>query len=409
MYTLANFHPPSLSQWLQQLAGILPLSAVVEFIDVPTKLHLYQLNGAVALWNWPVTPAGAHHLLSHEDNSTACCLDHPSHSVILHCIDGRWGDCYPSSTPTTTRLCVSSIKDSQKIPNGCIKLASSSARRQTLDVLWIRSLDSITNKRTFFTFWPFRHFLGNSWSTWYSTVVIVGWIAWSIVTVMSILLSLYVATAYMLLMPLTGWMITITHGGNPRSLLDGQPSHNTRLILSTDSFNANKWWVFYGKSSILNSILNKPLYRNSKIPHYQVGLHLLRLMIGCQWVAAVGSCALQDWNALLIVFWISFCSLVSSYAYPPKKSVRDWLQHHCKLKIKKTSAEFSSRRSMLAAIVCLNPDTRENRTNWIDPILAKSEDRTEWEAATLRNLESGKFIDFIIAMPNLTARLFASK
>jgi hypothetical protein len=62
---LAAISLPSLSVLLQQLAGILPLSAFIEFIDIATKVHLFKLNGSVALWNWPVTPPGARLLLSY--------------------------------------------------------------------------------------------------------------------------------------------------------------------------------------------------------------------------------------------------------------------------------------------------------------------------------------------------------
>jgi hypothetical protein len=54
---------PHLPAWAQQLAGLVPLSALIEFIDIGMKLHLFELAGSVALWNWPVTPAGAKLLL----------------------------------------------------------------------------------------------------------------------------------------------------------------------------------------------------------------------------------------------------------------------------------------------------------------------------------------------------------
>jgi hypothetical protein len=45
--------------WLPQVAGILPLSALLDFIDVPRKLHVFQLVGGVPLWSWPITPSGS--------------------------------------------------------------------------------------------------------------------------------------------------------------------------------------------------------------------------------------------------------------------------------------------------------------------------------------------------------------
>jgi hypothetical protein len=37
--------------WLGELAGILPLSAVIDFIKIPPKLHILELVGAVLLWS----------------------------------------------------------------------------------------------------------------------------------------------------------------------------------------------------------------------------------------------------------------------------------------------------------------------------------------------------------------------
>ena len=67
--------PPSLAVWLQQLAGILPLTALIDFTDLSVKLHAFELSGAVPFWNWAITPAGARLLLSSQDTTYTCCLD----------------------------------------------------------------------------------------------------------------------------------------------------------------------------------------------------------------------------------------------------------------------------------------------------------------------------------------------
>jgi hypothetical protein len=41
--------PPPLNTWEQQLAGIVPLSALIEFIDLATKLHIFELTGTVPM------------------------------------------------------------------------------------------------------------------------------------------------------------------------------------------------------------------------------------------------------------------------------------------------------------------------------------------------------------------------
>jgi hypothetical protein len=127
-------------------------------------------------------------------------------------------------------------------------------------------------------------------------------------------------------------------------------------------------------------LLNKPLYRAGITPALRLLRPLLQLLIGGQWVLAVGSCAMQDWNALLITFWLVFCVWASTYTFPPESGVYDWLRYNCNLGILRVQAEFSSRssrRSMLSAMLYLNPDSKERRTDWITAILASSDDRKE--------------------------------
>jgi hypothetical protein len=44
---------------------------------------------------------------------------------------------------------------------------------------------------------------------------------------------------------------------------------------------------------------------------------------------------------------------------------------------------------MLAALVYLNPGTKERELSWIDPILAPCQERTDWETALLDYIENG--------------------
>lgn len=104
----------------------------------------------------------------------------------------------------------------------------------------------------------------------------------------------------------------------------------------------------------------------------------------------VGSSALQDWQALLISFWILFCACVSTYVYSPEESVQDWLWIHCNVIIQRIQAEFSSRRSMLSVLVYLNPDSKDGRTDWINPILASIADRKDWETVLLTYIGTGE-------------------
>ena len=375
---------PALRPWTQQLAGILPLSGLIEFIDVGMKLHLYELTGRVPFWNWPITPAGARLLLSPEDTHYACCLDRPARSLALHCVDGRYGDTYNCSAPTTIRLCVIAKPTVVIIPNKSSNLAKEKERNQKWTVVYITqraAASSDAGKR----FSP-RHLR-------YWIICTIGWVCWIVLVVTTAMARLYHGLTYLLLMPMTGLVVRVTHGYRPRHLLKPDGSSFDRLVIASDSLNASEWWAFYGKSSLINSILNKPLCRATKSVESKALGWILRLLIAGQWVLAVGSCALQDWNAIFISFWIVLCAIESAYGYTAEDNVEDWLRQDCKVTSKHFRTMFSSRRALLSALVYLNPDSKDKCTKWIDPILVDAQDRREWEAAMLLALNDVSLVD----------------
>ena len=396
--TFANIVLPPLSPWLQQLAGILPLCALVEFVDVATKLHIFELNRAVPIWNWPVSPAGARLLLS-SDGSTAtddaCYLDQVGNSPVLHCIDGRYGDWYPSSTQSTTRMFISKPSKYTIVPNPSPNLTDIQARKQKLEIISLKRLARPSRQNhgkvrgpgtifgRLFKRGEYQH------SILYRLIAGIGWILWIGSTIVCFMSRLYVAGVYLLLMPVTGLVISLIYGGRPRRLLDARPSLHMRLIVATGSLNATNWLAFYGESNTLNSLLNKPLVRVVTKSCPDPLKLLLRFLIVGQWVLAVGSCALQDWNALVVSFWICFCAIMAGHAYSPAKAARDWLQYNCNHVVESTIVEFSSRRSMLGALLHLNPDSVDRHTSWIDPILADCADRRAWERAFFSQKEKG--------------------
>jgi hypothetical protein len=200
--------------------------------------------------------------------------------------------------------------------------------------------------------------------------------------------SLYIAAAYLLLLPLSGMIVRYTHGGEPRRLLDNRLAEYKRVVVAANSLNGSDWWLFYGGSPTVNSLLNKPLNRAGRSSNRYM-IVLLQVLILGQWVLAVGSCALQDWNAIIVSVWLAFCSFSSAYLYSATRGVRDWLEVDCGIKATKITAEFSSRRSMLGAMVYLNPDTNTSSTSWMNPILAPCDERTRWETALLKYIKDG--------------------
>ena len=285
---------PELPVWVQQLAGILPLSALIEFIDITTKLHTFELNGSVPLWSWPITPGGARLLLSTEDIGNACCLDRPTRSTNFHCIDGRYGNFYPSHTPTTTRLYMSGKKCDFSIQNGSSNMADKGWRKQTLDVFMVCNHDSATPEWLCF---PIGRTLDNvirGRKVKYWLISGGGWLCLIGMTIVSLMAGLYIASTYLLLMPLTGSIVQLTHGGRTRRLsLECVPSW-PRLVVVTSSVNDSQWSAFYGGSLPLNALLNRPLFRSRGTPSPNSLRSLLLLIIVGQWILAVGSCARQE-------------------------------------------------------------------------------------------------------------------
>jgi len=399
--TYTTFTAPHLPEWAQQLASILPFTALIEFIDIPSKLHVFELAGHVPLWNWPVTPTGARLLLNTLDNSTTCCLDREGQSAILHCIDGRYGDSYECSTPTTTRLAAVSgnvaVATSRAVivDNPNIDADDNTIRRQKLTVVLVERENEIGNpaiNRTG-TFQAIRR--SKTWheirsrSATYRTYSCCGWLLLAALVASCALAGLYVALIYLLLMPITGLVVKITHGGKRRDLVDNAANEHKRMVVCTSSFNATHWWIFLGSSRMVNSMLNKPLFRVGPVPRGPYWSWLLQLLIAGQRATALTSCALVDWNALVITFWIVLCAVTSTYLIQPGQCVRDWLRRDCRIKTTHITTTFSARRSMLSAMVYLNPDTKERRTDWLNPILAPCQDRSDWESALLNAIEQG--------------------
>ena len=365
---------PALRNWKQQLAGILPLSGLVEFIDVGMKIHLYELTGRVPLWNWPITPAGARLLLSSEDTHYACCLDRPARSRVLHCLDGKHGDLYNCRAPTTVRLSVLANSNAILIPNKSSNMARKKEGHQKLTVVRITQR-AATPLNTSKGLSP-RH-----WRYW--IISAIGWACWIVLVVFAAMAGLYHGLTYLLIMPMTGLVVRVTHGYRPRQLVKPDDSSLDRLVIASDSLNASEWWAFYGQSSLINSIVNKPICRATKSVESKALRWILRLLIAGQWYLVVSSCALQDWNAFFVSFWIVLCAFESVFGYPAEANVKDWLRQDCNVICKHFQTVFSSRRALLSALIYLNADGKDECTKWIDPILVDTQDRKDWEATML--------------------------
>ncbi|KAI9654121.1 MAG: hypothetical protein M1829_000975 [Trizodia sp. TS-e1964] len=334
--------------WAGELAGVLPLSAVVDFIKVPQKLHVLQLAGATPLWSWPVTPAGSRVLQSSFHTEKICCLDQYGSTVALNALDGRYGDQYFLSNPETVRMCISS-KKAKTIQNNHANMLEDDSRIQNLELSMLIS--------------------------------VLGWVMLLGIASMSAILECYLSLAFLIVVPSTGFVIFCLYGITPRRLLVENPKRllvenpkrplvedqeepkkllgedldeYNRLIVVSEHPNAMSWKIFYGESVTVNSLLNRPVEPvGLQLPEFVLNFLriALKILILAQWALALGAAALKDWNGYFITFWIFFSLNPDTFDY---------------------KAEAETDRTKF----------KGEAMKWIDPILASGSSRTRWQQAT---------------------------
>lgn len=382
--------------WLGELAGILPLSALIDFIDVPMKLHVYQLAGYVPLWSWPVTPAGSRFLLSAESRQESASFDRFGHSmhVIPQALDGRYGDRYFISSPETLRLALES-QHVVIVENDHENMLNAAGKMQNLDLIFISRAEGGLAKR--------RSLLLSALSVRFVATSVLGWVLLCACIVATAIFRLYVATAFLLLMPVTGAVVHVIYGDYPRLLYGDSRSSFKRMCIATEHAHSVNWTVFHGESTLVNSLLNRPLSPAGRGRATLTGLSLrlaqlvLRGVILGQWALAIGAAATKGWDSFFICFWIFFCNAAHAYLIPPAVLVGDWARRCAGIELRRYRTKLSSPRAALNTLVTLNPDTfiiTGETTNgkgrelcrlglsWVDTFLKPSHSRTIWENAT---------------------------
>lgn len=386
--------------WVPELAGILPLSALLDFIDIPTKLHIFQLIGAVPLWSWPITPSGSRILLSSgfqaDDNAH---LDRFGNSLALTALDGRYGDHYLISSPETLRLCLDSHQ-ANIVENLHRNMEEKHLRIQRLEVVHV--IRNSKRQRLPSKSWVYRIFLDSWWmfSPRHLTVSVAGWLAWVGMVIVCGILECHLSLAFAFLILTTGFVVFTLHGRKSLHLLVSKPSSFNRLVLVAEHTNASSWTAFYGESTLVNSLLNRPLEPigpDISATMARMARIALGLCIGGQWALILGAAALKGLDAYVITFWVVFCILTHALLIPPLAAVREWLRSCACIELRRYQAQLSSRRALLNTVMALNPDTfsqseatkQDDRSSfykdalkWIDPILAQGSSRTRWENAT---------------------------
>ena len=350
------FNPPELSGLVANIAGILPLSALVDFTDAEQTLHSYQLSGRGMEWNWVITPACARVLLSH-DGVRACYLDKCG-TVTLHCMDGRWGDIYPCSSPSTIRSCMGAVAFEKIVlppPPG-----EGGDRPQCLRIILVSRAESPKKKGLF----------GGRITrpAWYWAIIsLSGWVAFLAALVITVLAKLYIATSYLVVLLLTGVVIRFSYGHSARRIAELPHTSYKRLVVATDNFNGGEWTVFIGSSCLVNPLLNRPLNQINPPKHPRLLQWLLHILVASQWGVTIIACGYQDWNAFVVFAWTALFALTSTFVYGEKACAKSWLQSNG-LRLEQKEVVLSRRRSMLSLLVALNPDRTPGSTQWINVI-----------------------------------------
>ena len=415
----AQFHAAVTSHtWVLTLAGFLPLSALIDFLDL-RALHSFHLTGAVPHWCWPLTPGGSRLLLSERHSSDFCCLDEYGRSVGLSCLDGRWGDNYSAANPETLRMWLTSTEKPIPIDNRHANMADVRRREQKLEIVHVKRPLKPKKRR------PLIILRLASW---------LGWIFLTGLFVLTILMECYWALVFLVLMPLTGVAINRMHVKGPRKLKIGEPGKYNRLVVVTEHMNETFWRVFYGDSDVVNALLNKPLRKDQPLNEVKAwpgkvkawpgkvkawpgkvkawpgkvkawydkvatGAELsffrlaFRAMVAGQWVLAIAAAALQGWDAFIIAFWIGLSILSRTFIFSEEQTVREWVHNDVGVEFERYRVTLSSRKTLLGLIVALNPDSfklegtkktdysskQTDAWRWIDPILKVSDERDEWQ------------------------------
>jgi hypothetical protein len=378
--------------WISELAGILPLSALIDFVDAPKALHILQLGGKVPLWCWPVTPSASRMLLNIDPNAAECCLDVAKRSDKPFCLDGCYGDKYPMANAETVRMCLEASKchtiDDDRQSES--KAREADRRPQQLEFIVIRPTQ-IEDQSS-----PSRNLDENGYTRWlFRLYVATGWILWACLIACCVLLRCWLALAFLVITILTGLNVHSIHGGQPRRLGSRDKSLFNRLVISADHENESNWRAFYGRSDLVNSLLNWPLVADKRTPNRWLH-HTLRALALAQWSLAIGAAALKGWDAYFISFWILLCIVSISYVFATKRDAKEWMVNNAKIRTESYRVELSSRRALLNTLIALNPDTfgsvdqNSNRTFkdgsllWLDSILKQGRARTSWETASCR-------------------------
>lgn len=405
---------PSLPPWAQQLANILPLSALIDFLDIPKVFHIYQLRGGVPLWCWPITPSASRLLLGVLHTPEACLLDRHEGVTKPLCLDGLYGDQYPHANAETLRMALQAVPLMRLTNDHPNVEAESNRRPQYLEIVSVgrsgsqgasgavatgpkqAQLKAFTRQAIAMFGWS-----KGSDGFLHNAAVAFGWLLWALLLACTGVLGLWIAFDFLLAVAFSGFCVTLAHGSGPRYLGERSPSVYNRLVVSASNVNSTKWTAYYGESSVVNALLNWPILPRQPTRSSSAVRLLLRVAILCQWALAIAAAAEASWSGCIVAFWILFCVLNITYVFCSDGAVLEWMTRRAGITLERHGVTLSSRRALLNTLIALNPDTfaegREKDSlghslyspgglSWLDPILKDGADRDCWLEATRRSL-----------------------
>lgn len=384
----SHFSAVTARPWVASLANILPLSALVDFLDVPRTLHIFQLSHSVPLWCWSVTPYGSRFIFSQGAAAAPtdqCCLDEFGRTPGLLCVDGRYGDCYPAMSPETLRMCVDTLKPIP-IKNNHANMKREDIRPHTLDIIHVqrrRPPKGAEQRRPPSLLWASA----------------LGWVLLGGLLVACGLTQCWWAFSFLTVIPFTGLLISQVQVSGPRrlALRNGEGGDYNRLVLAAKHMNETKWVIFYGESTVVNSLLNWPLRKTTSTagPRVRQAFQIiLRLLILSQWILAIAAAALSGWDAYVVSLWVLVCIFAHTTLFSAAHTMPDWMRRFARISMTRYQTQLSSRRALLNTVLALNPDRlSQSWANlnghhevepsneglaWVDHILKGGIDRVRW-------------------------------
>ena len=101
---------------------------------------------------------------------------------------------------------------------------------------------------------------------------------------------------------------------------------HTRMAVVVENYNDINWTIVAGENRLVDSLLNKTLNRakrawNAEWPRMSVSTRaviireVLRALIAAQWALVIAASSFQNWDALLITFWIIVCACTSAFVF----------------------------------------------------------------------------------------------